>query len=71
MAIIRHQLYKGFEGLNYKKTIEYTGPAMCRVKGPGEEPRDISFEALMAALDLADERAKKAAQKDGKREKLN
>ncbi len=71
MAIIRHQLYKGFEGLNYKKTIEYTGPAICRVKKIGEEPRDISFETLMAALDLAEERAKKAAQKDGKREKLN
>ncbi len=35
MAIIRHQLYKGFEGLDYKKTIEYTGPAICRVKKQG------------------------------------
>ncbi len=58
MAIIRHQLYKGFEGLEYKKTTEYTGPAICRIKIQGEWPRDVSFNTLMAALDLADERAK-------------
>jgi hypothetical protein len=71
MAIIRHQLYKGFQeyyynGLNhcyqychYKKTTEYTGPAICRIKKSGEEPRDISFATLMAALTLAEEKADK------------
>ena len=76
MAIIRHQLYKGFQeyyynGLNhryeychYKKTIEYTGPAICRVKINGEEPRDVSFETLMAALALADEKEREAREAD-------
>lgn len=68
MAIIRCQLYKGLEGLEYKKTIEYTGPAMCRVKKKGQWPHDVSFETLLAALELAEERtrAKEAARKEQK-----
>ncbi len=60
MAILRHQLNKGFEGLDYKKTTEYTGQPICRLKFKGEEPRDWPYadfrdkllELEFAALDL-------------------
>jgi hypothetical protein len=56
MAMIRHQLDKGFEGLDYKKTTEYTGPALCRVKIKGEEDRsDWDFQTFMKTLELAEE----------------
>ncbi|GEM_PF-3378048 len=63
MAIVRHQLYKGFEGLDYKKTTEYTGPVLCRLKFKGQAPCDWSYEQLKKLLALADEEAKSTTQK--------
>ncbi len=57
MLIIRHQLYKGFEGLDYKKTTEYTGPPLCRLKFKDGKFCNWPYEKLEKLLALADEEA--------------
>lgn len=54
MAILRHQLRKGFPNLEYKKDTAYTGPAICRVK-KGEKSGDWDFQTFMKTLELAEE----------------
>lgn len=71
MAIIRHQLYKGFKkeyAYNhisscytwmgcYKKTTEYTGDPICRVTLKGKKACNWPYEKLEYLLALADKKA--------------